>query len=286
MIPRYPFDSQGPVSLSWGQALNTPHQPHRHAFDEIVLVLEGLVVQDINGVRVVAEEGDVFVLKGDDVHGLVACTDLSVLNVGYLESSLAPYRDGLQRLAGFHALFKLEPRLTRTPGARIGMQVTPSVWPQVKDLAHRMITEDEVRHAGWEVALQALFGELLVTLSRWVQPRTGSPVLTSVLPLASTVEAMERQYRQPLRLQTLAQLSGQSVSTYLHNFKKCFGLSPMQYLLHLRVRKACRLLAQTDVSVTQIAFETGFQDSNYFSRAFAKVVGISPRAYRRSLASP
>jgi AraC-like DNA-binding protein len=284
MVPRYPFGSDGPLFLSWAVKLNTPHIPHQHEFEEIVLVLEGLLVQEINGIRVVAEEGDVFVLGGDDVHALSACTNLSLLNIGYRESQLAPYREGLSSLAGFHALFTVEPRLGRSQGARVGMQVAPVEWPEVKALAWRLVSEDTQRSSGWQVALLALFGEMLVTLSRHVQPRTGSSVSSSALPLASTVEAMERRYAQPLRLETLATLAGQSVSAYLGNFKKCFGLPPMQYLLRLRVRKACRLLAQTDASITRIAFETGFQDSNYFSRAFAKVVGCSPRAYRNQTA--
>ena len=54
----------------------------------------------------------------------------------------------------------------------------------------------------------------------------------------------------------------------------------MDYIIDMRVRKACEMLKYSDVSVTEIAESTGFCDIFYFSRMFKKAIGVSPTNYR------
>ncbi|MBT3191025.1 MAG: helix-turn-helix transcriptional regulator, partial [Verrucomicrobia bacterium] len=74
---------------------------------------------------------------------------------------------------------------------------------------------------------------------------------------------------------------GMSESSLLRAFKQATARAPTQYLLELRLRRARHLLRYTRLNVTEIAFQTGFNDSNYFARQFRKGVGTSPREYRR-----
>ena len=64
-------------------------------------------------------------------------------------------------------------------------------------------------------------------------------------------------------------------------FLQELGLSPMEYLNRYRIKEAKVLLNHTCASITEIADQVGFDDPAYFSRAFRKQVGISPRAYRK-----
>lgn len=63
-------------------------------------------------------------------------------------------------------------------------------------------------------------------------------------------------------------------------FNKMAGRSIHGYINHLRVEKAKVLLANTDLTVTEIAYALGFSDSNYFTRIFRQYCQMSPRAYR------
>jgi AraC family transcriptional regulator of arabinose operon len=63
-------------------------------------------------------------------------------------------------------------------------------------------------------------------------------------------------------------------------FKRHYGTSPMAYFSELRMQRARELLSFTKMSVKEIAAELGFDDPLYFSRAFKKVSGMSPRDYR------
>ncbi len=69
-----------------------------------------------------------------------------------------------------------------------------------------------------------------------------------------------------------------------HRFKKFTGLSFREYLNNIRIEDAKSLLAYSNLSVSEISYSIGFNDSNYFSNVFKKQVGFSPIAYRRYLA--
>ena len=74
-----------------------------------------------------------------------------------------------------------------------------------------------------------------------------------------------------------------SESSLLRAFKQATDRAPTQYLLDLRLRRAKNLLRNTSLNITEITFQTGFNDSNYFARQFRKRVGTSPHEYRKSL---
>jgi YesN/AraC family two-component response regulator len=65
-------------------------------------------------------------------------------------------------------------------------------------------------------------------------------------------------------------------------FKQTTGFGFKEYLVDVRVKNACRLLLETNESITDIAFECGFNDSNYFGDAFRRIKGVSPNKYRKN----
>ncbi len=65
-------------------------------------------------------------------------------------------------------------------------------------------------------------------------------------------------------------------------FKAVTGFGFKEYLINIRIKNACSLLLETDKSITDIAFECGFNDSNYFGDAFRNVKGVSPHKYRKN----
>ncbi|MFK7970335.1 MAG: helix-turn-helix domain-containing protein [Bacteroidia bacterium] len=85
-----------------------------------------------------------------------------------------------------------------------------------------------------------------------------------------------------LKLEQLAQLCNLSLSSFKREFKKEFGDSPNQYIIGKRIEKAKELLSLTDLPISEVAYETGFQDQLYFARLFKKKVGITPSSYRSS----
>lgn len=89
-------------------------------------------------------------------------------------------------------------------------------------------------------------------------------------------------YTENILLEDVADKFDMSKSFLSKRFKTATGFGFKEYIINLRIQNACRLLLETDKSITDIAFECGFNDSNYFGDSFRKIKGISPRKYRKN----
>lgn len=87
----------------------------------------------------------------------------------------------------------------------------------------------------------------------------------------------------PWTVETLAAHFGQSRTAFATHFKKATGLSPMSYVRRWRINLACGMLEDSALSIDEIAFSSGYADTNAFNRAFKREIGFSPGAYKRSL---
>lgn len=92
---------------------------------------------------------------------------------------------------------------------------------------------------------------------------------------------IEANYRRQLSYRDVANEISISPSYFLSLFKKETGTTFVDYLTAVRIEKAKNLLATTDLAVTHIAYDVGFNNSNYFSNIFRKVVGISATEFRK-----
>lgn len=72
-----------------------------------------------------------------------------------------------------------------------------------------------------------------------------------------------------------------SESTVIRTFKRMTGRTPGEFQMWQRVLSAMSELSNTNRDITHIAYDMGFNDSNYFSRCFKKFVNLSPRDYRK-----
>lgn len=89
-----------------------------------------------------------------------------------------------------------------------------------------------------------------------------------------------------LSVQQLADLAGYSKYYFHHLFQRMIGENVNEYVLRLRLQKARRLLAfQPEMTLTDVAFECGFQSLTHFSRTFAQKVGMNPSHYRKRIAA-
>lgn len=78
----------------------------------------------------------------------------------------------------------------------------------------------------------------------------------------------------------LAQVSGVSEAHFARSFKQAFGIPPHRYLLTRRIERAMTLLRETDLSITDVAFDTGWASLGTFGRTFRDITGDSPSAVR------
>ncbi|MDO4357082.1 MAG: AraC family transcriptional regulator [Clostridia bacterium] len=92
---------------------------------------------------------------------------------------------------------------------------------------------------------------------------------------------LNENFKEPLTVETLSEYFGYSRSRFSHLFKANLGYSLPRYLNTLRIRHAAELLLRTDMTVTQIALESGFNNTHTFYTAFRSVFGQTPAEYLR-----
>jgi AraC family transcriptional regulator of arabinose operon len=99
--------------------------------------------------------------------------------------------------------------------------------------------------------------------------------------VAASADWMRTHLAQPIRLEELAQLAAVSIPHYCTLFKRHTGFAPIDWLIRLRIQRACQLLDTTTDPIAAIGARAGFLDPYYFTRCFRRIMGHPPRAYRQ-----
>lgn len=195
-----------------------------------------------------------------------------------------PQHDLLQ-MPGFHTLFNLEPSLRKYHGFKSKLTLSANDLLFARELSMKIYRELEDRRPGYKTISTGFLLELLTFLSRYT-PRNPSFEFQQVHLLGKAVSFLESNFTSSsITLDKLSDMVNMSKRNFQRYFKKAMGTSPINYLLTLRVNKAKELLKIfPDASISEIATHTGFYDSNYFSRQFKSITGLSPRQYREKYA--
>ena len=93
---------------------------------------------------------------------------------------------------------------------------------------------------------------------------------------------LEKNYQMPVPMEQLAKYLGYTSTWILKVFTREEGVPPGQYLQRFRIDKAKEMLKNGDLTITKVALENGFSNSQYFSQVFKKYTGMQPKEYRKS----
>lgn len=253
---------------------------HRHDFYELVVVLRGHGVHAVGPVRHALEAGDVFTILPKMTHGYPESDGLSLVNILYDPETLGIPEADLGSVPGYHALFTVEPRIRDRNNFRNRLRLNPEQLAHTAELV--AFLEEELLHsrAGREFMAITFLMQLTAYLARCysvIEPAPGRPVSQ----ISEVLGYMERHYSEPLGVEDLVKVAHMSKTSLMRTFRRIMGRAPIEHLIRLRIARACALLRQRETRITEIALAVGFNDSNYFSRQFRRVMGFSPRDFRR-----
>lgn len=253
---------------------------HTHHHLEISLIRDGSGVYYINGEKFKAKKGDIFIFNNTDVHGLSMAPGESIVNqVIHFEPWLI-----WQSPQDFFNDKYLRIFLNRPADFKNRVKACESVSPSIAELFDAMEKEFTEKSTDYELMIKVKLLNILVLLSRHFNCQDDL-LLTKPKQRASiekVITYIHNHFRQAITLKELADLVFMNPSYFSRYFKKYNGLSPMDYVAHLRIRHAVHLLITTKEPVADICYNCGFNSITSFNRTFKRIKGLSPTHYRHS----
>jgi AraC-like DNA-binding protein len=105
-------------------------------------------------------------------------------------------------------------------------------------------------------------------------------------PIAKAIERLQKDFDQPLRIDSIASELGMSVSGFHHHFKAVTAMSPLQFQKRLRLQEARRLMLGEGLDATSTAFRVGYHDASHFNREYKSLFGLPPMRDMERLREP
>ena len=271
-----------PLAVKW-ESSQKPMVQHSHRFTELVIVLSGYGIHQGNGFRSEISRGDILVIPLGCTHNYQECQQLSLVNIIFDFDRLPiPFMD-MHLLPGFHELFPESGEFFRTPRPCPWLRLTEDQLTNLEPQLNELHMEYKNFTPGRDFRMLSLF---MVITGKIVSayPLSSSLNGNELFPtyqLSTVLGFLNREFSNPITLQDILRRIPMSRSTLNRNFIKAFGMSPMRYLNKLRLDHAAKLLNSSNLSISEVARQSGFEDSNYFSRIFHKNFGTPPGKWRK-----
>lgn len=152
--------------------------------------------------------------------------------------------------------------------------------PDGDTIMHQLLRIYEVRGNEFEHAVE-MTGHLYTALALFMKSADRKSPSTSYNSyVQKAIEYISSNYSYPITVEDIAAYVGLSRSHLFRSFEKVLKQSPKEYLSGFRIKQSCMLLTTSDLSITAIANSVGFDNNLYFSKAFRKAKGVSPKMYR------
>jgi AraC-like DNA-binding protein/quercetin dioxygenase-like cupin family protein len=257
----------------------SPLQPdHYHSFYEIFYLWSGSCRFLLKDTVYQMEAGDlVFIAPGELHHSLYSAGEVCEIVMIYFKEEY------------LHLSDRSADSLTSISGQ--GLQLhsfmgsVPTVYQEyLHSLLTRMLTENSRFDQYSEHFERCYLEELLLMLMRHSVMNEKEPDLLNSrdADILLATKYIYNNFRKPLTLEEVSSVASLSPTYFSKKFKLITGMGFKEYLNYVRLKHAQTALLTTNSSITDIALEYGFNDSNYFKDLFKKVYGKSPREYRKN----
>jgi len=255
-------------------------EPNIHENYEMVYMKKGFAVFEISGQKVELGPNDIIIIKPLQYHKFSVKSEngceFIVLNFTFEnringEYSQIPMEDFLNFVS------------SKETGPYIALKVSPK--NEIVVLMNRILKERESSEPGSEFLNYLLIMELFVLLSRalkmeWENSiKTKSPKLKELIGIA--INFIHNNFERDISLGDIAKFVFLSPSYFTRAFKEETGMSPINYLLKVRIERAKELLADTSLKISDIALNVGFSNQQRFNEMFKKYAGVTPLQYRK-----
>lgn len=242
---------------------------HWHTNLEFIRILSGTLTLTLDNRTFSLQSGEVAIINSETVHGATPKNchyECIVFNLAFLKTGNAKCDAFIDNLLSHHYFLHERPTATAT-----------------LSLLHAIF--DEIGKDGSPFKVIGLFHSLLGELQEKNQfisylPTTSVRDEKKAVKLKTVLKYIRENFAENVTLEDMAAVAGFSEKYFCKFFKDMTGTTPVSYLMAYRVERAARKLLGSDLSITQIAFDCGFNDLSYFIKTFKAFKNVSPKEYR------
>lgn len=255
---------------------------HEQEFYEINIVSRGSGLHYINNNLVNASEGDVFIIPPRVSHGYVGGVGFDVFHIILSDAFMNKYIADLQHLPSFYKLFGAEPLMRGKTIYPLHLtlskeEITPTL-NIISEIAKYIDFSDPTECLIRSNLAMASIG-LLCNSYAINNPNADMP-LSEEHALMESISYIHERYFEKITIEDLLQIAHMSRTSYIKKFKEICKMSPAAYITKFRIDSAAIMLINTSLSISEIAYRTGFYDASHLTKAFESIYHLSPVGYR------
>ncbi len=154
----------------------------------------------------------------------------------------------------------------------------------LSDVSSEELILSSFRKGAWDFFKKPfLMGELKMSADSALSTRKRMAPQLKTGRIFRAIGYITENFATRLRLSQIAHESAMSLSCFERTFKREMGTTYAKFLNKFRISRAAKMLAEENLSVSEIAYACGFTNPYHFTRMFRRIMGLSPRAYRKSL---
>jgi AraC-like DNA-binding protein len=193
----------------------------------------------------------------------------------------------IQRLKSGELVFGKWSSLSDNESVAVGKLLTLNNNPVLSKLtdAGRILNNIafEIHHheLGFVTRINQLIDELLITITRQLT-KQNNPPRDFPKVFMNLEAALRKDLSHQWSVEEMAAIAGMGTTLFNERVKNFTGFTPINYLINIRISEAIKLLKKKDVSITDIALDTGFYSSQHFSTTFKKLTGYTPGEFRKN----
>jgi len=273
------FSPEVPICITRG----THHDPvavHSHEFLELVLIVRGSALHTIHypdcectsyGIII----GDVFSIMPNEKHEYSKSRNILYYNIMIDKEFIEKEEPLLAKLKSWNCL------MSGMSAHRSKIHLQLHERTEAENCLIRIISEMTQRRKNFELYVKTAFLQFLIIVTRQdanIIVNGGNAYDSNIVTAISIMEDCPQKH---FKMSDIAQSSAMSISLFYTKFQEATGMPPTEYLIKLRLEKACNMLISGDEPLSEIAYSCGFCDSNYFIKAFKLRHGITPTKFRQ-----
>ena len=244
--------------------------PHYHDIHELYYLLEGQTRYLIDEEIYTVEKGDFVFVPGGSIHGTdyAKGKDKERILIYFGNDLFDEYSSFLQE--------KMMPQRL--------IQITKEHLPEIEALLLKIESEYYRNGEGKDCLLRLYIKELLILINRYRCERKTNIRETDEI-IYEIAEYIRQHYDANISLVELSRIFCISDAHLSRKFKTVMGIGINQFVTVVRINKSIQMLENSRLTITEVARQCGYDDSNYFAAVFKKIKGVTPQKYRKQSAT-